>query len=190
MNEHFTDEERLILQEYVISIRKELFKEPVPDEKRAELLLQLEERLREHPIFQKHLKRIHSDFDSRVHDRMELLKQQAGILTEKHSQKQKVKHKGMRRLVIFISLLSMVFAGFACSFGVIFFNITLALIAFVFTWIVYFFIRYVLWGFRDDLSSYIKARDVSISILKWIIILLFAGLIFYFASGNYGRILI
>ena len=95
----------------------------------------------------------------------------------------------MRRLVLFVSLLSAVFAGFAGSFGAYLFNITIASIAFVFTWIVFFFIRYVLSGFRGDLSSYVRARDASTSILKWIIILLIAGLIFYFATGNYGRVL-
>ena len=186
---HFTDEEMRILREYVTSVRQELFKEQVPDDQHAELLFELEERIRQHPIFQDHLIRIHSNFETRVHERKELLKQQAGIQTEKQTKQQKARLKGIRRLVLFVSLLSSVFAGFTCSREAYKFNLELSGVAFVFVWIQYFFIRFVLSGFRGDFSSYFRAREAFVFILKWLIILLFAGLIFYFAAGNYGRIL-
>jgi hypothetical protein len=185
---HFTDEESRILREYVTSVRQELFTEPIPDDQHAELLFELEQRIRQHPIFQDHLKRIYSNFKKEVHEQEELLKQQAGIQTESQQKKQKAILKGIRRLVLFMSLLSGVFAGFAGSHQAYEFNLELSGMAFVFVWIQYFFIRFVLNGFRGDVESYFKALESFVFILKWIIILLFAGLIFYFAAGSYARI--
>lgn len=109
---HFTDEESNILSEHVSSIRRELFKETVPDDQRAELLFELEKRLREHPIFQKHLKTIYSNREERIQKRKEKLKKMVGFVNKTSNSPhlgEKMKLNKTQKFIIWVSLALFVF---------------------------------------------------------------------------------
>jgi hypothetical protein len=93
--------------------------------------------------------------------------------------------KGIRRLVLFVSLLAALFVGISTGYRRIPFNFTFALITIPIIWVSHFFVRFMLKGFRSEPDSYKKAIDMTTSIIKWLILFLLGGIILYLAISDF-----